>query len=125
MNTFAPVKRHKVLISFTILIIAIASCAIYFFTKTPVSLIEQAHQEQKKWDGFGIKNYHIVIKFYENFANGLVSERDVIVRNGDVISSSCSSKYCPSFVLTNVYTIDDLFSIAQGSTIADMGEEYN
>jgi len=109
----------------TLLFLAAIGLGIYLFINPPIPRMEQVHLARRRWDSLEIKNYHIVIKFYENFANGIETQRDVIVKNGQVVSSSCASNQCPTFVLAKVYTVDDLFSIAQGSTIADIGEEYN
>lgn len=68
-----------------------------------------------------IPNYHIVIKFYEAFVAGLETQRDVTVRNHKVVNSFCVSNKCPAFVFTDVYTVDDLFAVARGSTLPDSG----
>jgi hypothetical protein len=87
---------------------------------TGCSISNQIDKEQNKWKVLGITNYHIVIKFYENFANGIEAQRDVTVKNGRVVNSSCIFDKCPVFVLADVYTVDDLFSIARGSTLQSM-----
>ncbi len=94
---------------------------------TPAKLIGQVDMAQKKWKALEITNYHIVIKFHENFANGIETQRDVTVKNGHMIDSFCIADKCPAFVLTDVYTIDDLFSVARGSTLASMKmfDDYN
>ncbi len=94
---------------------------------TGCSTSGQIDKAQRRWKGLGIENYHIRIKFYENFANGIVTQRDVTVKNGHMIDSFCIADKCPAFVLTDVYTIDDLFSVARGSTLASMKrfDDYN
>ena len=87
---------------------------------TGCSTSPQVDKAQKKWDALGITNYHIVIRFYENFANGIETQRDVTVRDGRVERSACIQEVCPAFVLAEVYTVDDLFSVARGSTLASL-----
>jgi hypothetical protein len=97
-------------------------------TQQPGSRLEDARD---KWQRAQISNYDIVIRFYENFANGLTTERKVSVRNGKVETSTCSPSgyrnlrdpkaknafdYCPAFVYREVFTIEDLFRVAGGST---------
>jgi hypothetical protein len=90
------------------------------------SFTRQIDKAQEKWDAQGITDYHIVIKFHENFANNIETQREVTVRSGTVTESSCISGRCPEFVLADVYTVDDLFLVARGSTLAsmDMLDEY-
>ena len=123
MKISASAKRRALWI--TLLFLIAFGLGTYLVAKPPILPMEQVRLARRRWDSLGIKNYHIVIKFYENFANGLETQRDVTVRNGRAVNSSCVSNLCPSFILANVYTVDDLFSVAQGSTIANLGEEYN
>jgi hypothetical protein len=85
----------------------------------PPQYVEQTNDGKQKWDQLGITNYHIVMKFYENFANGLETQRDVVVKGGKVITSSCGPQFCPAFVFTSVETVDDLFWVAQGGTLPE------
>ena len=86
-----------------------------------------------KWQRAQISSYDIVIRFYENFANGLTTERKVSVRDGKVVTSTCSPlgnsnlrdpkaenafDYCPAFVYRKVFTVEDLFGVASGSMIS-------
>jgi hypothetical protein len=116
-------KKKRFILFCLLIFFGIAAGCIYLFASPP--FIEQVNIGQKKWDGLGIKNYHIVIQFYEAFATGLLTKRDVIVKNGSVVNSSCIDNECPAFVLQNVYTVDDLFRVAKGSTIAGYGKSYN
>jgi len=79
--------------------------------------IKQVDTEENKWNTLGIASYHIVFKFYEAFVAGLETQRDVIVKNHQVVSSFCVSNNCPAFVYTNVNTVGDLFAVARGSTL--------
>lgn len=62
------------------------------------------------------------MEFYENFARGYLTEREVIVRNSQVFSSTCldngkckecGENKCPAFVYSKVNTISDLFASAE------------
>jgi len=83
--------------------------------------IKQVDTEENKWKMLGIESYHIVLKFYEAFAAGLETQRDVTVKNDQMVSSFCVSNNCPAFVYTNVNTVDDLFAVARGSTLPNFG----
>ncbi|MFZ5820869.1 MAG: DUF6174 domain-containing protein [Chloroflexota bacterium] len=85
----------------------------------------QVDQEQEKWKRLGIKDYGITILFYENFANGIQTQREVTVKNGQVVDSSCVADKCPQFALANIHTVDDLFAVARGSTLAGMPDDYD
>ena len=91
---------------------------------------------QERWREAPISSYDMVIKFYEAFAVGLTTERRVSVRNGHVVTATCSpsgytnlrnsppdqvTDYCPAFVFRNVFTVEDLFRISSGGT-TDMPE---
>ncbi len=128
-------SRNTMLIIFVI--IFTASCSTYLSvptltptptstpTPTPINLTEQVQIEHSKWYKLGPKNYHIVIKFYESWAVGLETQRDITVKDGDVVNSSCLSNQCPAFDFVDTYTVNDLFLIAEGSIIRRIGEEYN
>jgi hypothetical protein len=91
---------------------------LFKFTSSATSIYTaEVNGAKQKWLSHKITSYRIVIKFYENFLNQLKSQREVIVRRGKVISSSCLNDVCPAFVLTKVFTIDDLFGVAQGSSV--------
>jgi hypothetical protein len=90
-------------------------------TLTPIEtskFAEQIYESQAQWEGLDITSYKIVISLYENFANNIRTQREVTVNNGQIVSSSCVSDKCPAFVLANVYTVDDLFAVAKGSTLS-------
>ena len=89
-------------------------------TETP-KFSTEIQISQNKWESTGIKSYHIQISFFENFLSLLTTERDVIVNNGEIVNSFCISDKCPAFVLVDVYTIDDLFGVAKGATLAKLG----
>ena len=38
-----------------------------------------------------------------------------------MVNSFCISDECPAFVLNEVYTVEDLFAVAKGSTLAKLG----
>jgi hypothetical protein len=111
------VQKQQIVVLIIVILILITGCGI----------AEQIDREQNKWEALGIANYHIKIHFFENFANGIETQRDVTVKNGRVVNSSCLSDKCPAFVLADIYTIDDLFSVARGSTLASIGmfDDYN
>jgi hypothetical protein len=69
------------------------------------------------WESQEIADCHIVMSFYEAFAVGLKTQREVTVRNGQITESSCLADECPAFVLVDVYTVEDLFAVAQGSSL--------
>jgi hypothetical protein len=109
-------QKQQIVVLIIVILLLIPGC----------SKSEQIDEAENIWKALGITNYHITIKFFENFANGIETQRDVTVGNGHVINSSCISDKCPAFVLVDVYTVDDLFSVARGSTLASMGmfDEY-
>jgi hypothetical protein len=88
-------------------------------TETP-KFAKEIQAAQNQWKSFGINDYHLKVAFHENFANGLETERDVIVTDGNIVNSSCLSDKCPAFVLNDVFTVDDLFAVANGSTLAKL-----
>jgi hypothetical protein len=90
------------------------------------SFTRRIDEAEKKWDAPGITDYHIVIEFHENFANNIETQREVTIRNGTVTESFCISNKCPEFIFADVYTVDDLFSVARGSTLASLNmlDEY-
>jgi hypothetical protein len=112
-----PMQKQQIVVLITVVLSLITGCGVS----------TQIDKEQNKWKMLGITNYHITIKFYENFANNIETQRDVTVKNGHVVTSSCLSDKCPAFVLADVYTVDDLFSVARGSTLdsMDMFDDYN
>lgn len=81
---------------------------------------ERVRQAQRLWESQGIRDYRIALLYYENFANGLTTEREVVVRDRQVEQSTCASGKewmdCPAFVLADVYTVDDLFAVASRFT---------
>src|SRR5215510_6753418 len=89
-------------------------------TATP-KFVNEIQVAEDQWETLGIKDYHLKISFHENFANGLKTERDVTVNDGKIINSSCMSDKCPAFDLNDIYTIDDLFAVAKGLTLAKLG----
>jgi hypothetical protein len=94
---------------------------LFKFTSSATSIYTtEVNREKQKWLSHKIASYRIVIKFYENFLNQLKSQREVIVRRGKVISSSCVNDVCPAIVLANVFTIDDLFGVTQGSSVESL-----
>ncbi|HUV16476.1 MAG TPA: DUF6174 domain-containing protein [Pelolinea sp.] len=110
-------QKQQIFVLIIVILLLITGC----------NISKQIDKAQNKWKVLGITNYHIMIQFHENFAQGIETQRDVTVKNGHVINSSCISDKCPAFVLADVYTIDDLFSVARGSTLASMGmfDEYS
>lgn len=82
-----------------------------------LSYAEQIVNARQQWDTLEIDDYTISIRFYENFANGITTQRNVSVKDGQVESSTCLGNKCPLFVLTEIFTIDDLFDVAEGATI--------
>jgi hypothetical protein len=110
-------KKQRVIVLNIVILLLITGC----------SKSGQIDKAQSRWKALGIASYHLRIKFYENFANGIETQREVTVKNGHVVNSSCISDKCPAFVLADVYTIDDLFSVARGSTLASMNmfDDYN
>lgn len=108
-------KKHRPLVLLFTILFLITSCG------SP----SQIDQEQEKWRGLGIKDYRITILFYENFANGMQTQREVRVKNGQVVDSVCVADKCPQFALANIHTVDDLFAVARGSTLAGMSDDYN
>jgi hypothetical protein len=91
------------------------------FLMTGCSKPGQVDREQEKWKRLGIGDYQITIMFYENFANGIETQREVTVEDGQVVDASCVSDKCPAFALADIYTVDDLFAVARGSTLASLG----
>lgn len=79
--------------------------------------LNQVNQAKQKWLRQGITDYRIALKFYENFMNDYKSQREVIVRGGRVISFLCPRDRCPILMLKDVFTVDDLFDVAQGSSV--------
>lgn len=126
-------KKNKNTALMIFVIIFTVSCSTYPTaptltptpTPTPINLAEQVQMAHSKWYRLGPKNYHIVIKFFENWGVGLETQRDITVKDGTVVNSSCTSNQCPAFDLSNIYTVNDLFLVAQGSTIRNIGEKYN
>jgi hypothetical protein len=98
----------------------IVSLFIVLFLITGCGSSSQVDREQDKWRRLGIEDYQITILFYENFANNIQTQREVTVENGQVLDSSCVSDKCPLFALADIYTVDDLFAVARGSTLAGM-----
>ena len=87
-------------------------------TRTPAptpTFAEQIERAQQRWASLGITNYRIEFAFFENYTNMRESQREVTVKDGQVFDSSCPSDECPAFVLANVFTVYDLFAVAQGS----------
>jgi hypothetical protein len=80
---------------------------------------------RQKWLSHGITNYRLVLKFFENFTRGRKSQREVIVKEGKVASSSCEHDECPAYVLMDVLTIEDLFGVARGSSIERLGINFD
>ncbi len=110
-------EKQKFIVAIIILLYLITGCSNF----------SQIDREQNKWKRMGIENYHITIKFYENFANNLTTHRNVAVENNQITSSSCIADKCPTFVFVDAYTIADLFAIARGSTLSSIGmlDDYN
>lgn len=98
---------------------------IVLFLMTGCGSSSQVDREQKKWKGLGIEDYRITILLYENFANNIQTQREVTVQNGQVVDSSCVADKCPLFALANVYTVDDLFAVARGSTLDTLGMSHD
>lgn len=86
-------------------------------TPTLAGPINQAKQQ---WASQGITRYRIVLKFFENFLNQLETQREVIVVDGQVTSAACLLEKCPAFVLKEVFTIEDLFAVAQGALLRQL-----
>jgi len=103
----------------------IMSVFFVLFLITGCGSPSQVDREQEKWKSLGIKDYGITILFYENFANNIQTQREVTVKNGQVVNSSCVADKCPLFALANIHTVDDLFTVARGSTLAGMPDDYD
>ncbi len=76
---------------------------------------------QEKWKSHNVKDYHIRMSFYENFANRRSTAREVTVKNGSIVSSTCVNANCPAFALRDINTIDDLFRLADSLTSSSEG----
>jgi hypothetical protein len=97
-----------------------------FVTPTPIPTMNVALEiaaAQAKWKAQNVFSYRIHLSYYEGFAVGLRTQRTVTVKNGQVISSSCSREDCtpqpncapngcPGFSLRDVFTVEDLFDTA-------------
>ncbi len=93
-----------------VVLLVIAGCG--------TKLTRQVDQAKQKWESQGIAHYRIVMQFYEAFARGLETQRTVTVVNGQVSDSSCLTDRCPAFALVDVYTVEDLFAVARGSSVS-------
>ena len=99
----------------------IVALFVVLFLITGCSSSSQVDREQEKWKRLGIEDYKIKILFYENFANSIQTQREVTVKNGQVVDSACVADKCPLFALASIYTVDDLFAVARGSTTESLG----
>jgi len=99
----------------------VAWLLIVLFLVTGCAFPASVDREQEKWSSLGIKDYEITILFYENFANNIQTRREVTVQNGQVVDSSCIADKCPLFAFADTHTVDDLFAVARGSTLAWLG----
>lgn len=87
---------------------------------TPLALTfrytEKIDRARQGWISKGIGSYEIELYFYENLASGNEMHRFVTVEDSQVVKSSCIPEECPIYILRNIYTIDDVFAVAQGSS---------
>lgn len=104
---------------FSLLILSIISGC------TPYKYSEEIDRARKSWQAQKIEHYQIHIEFYESFGQGLSTERDVVVNDGKLVKTQCSSSGCPAFALSNIFTVDDLFKAAEGGTTVGGGGSIN
>jgi hypothetical protein len=80
---------------------------------------EEILDSQKEWEASKISDYHVIISFSDSLdENNKRTEREVMVENGNVIKSSCLMNQCPTTAFFEaIYTIEDLFEVAKGSTL--------
>ena len=89
-------------------------------TPVPTSIyVEQIDHAEQLWKSQNITSYRIKLSLYENFGGLHDSVRAIEVRNGKVTTPPCQSEDCPAFVLKDIQTVDNLFSVARGGTLPE------
>ena len=101
-------------------ILLVGGCTTPLTMPTPTPLhgyAAQIEQAKQKWASQGIQSYKISLEFYENFVANIQTHRTVTVQDGKVTQATCGSEGCPIFDLQRVFTVEDLFWVAEGGSL--------